>query len=120
MKDFKSITKYILLGFLWAIIGSLLAFGIKSFTSYTLKDSLFLEGLILVTMAVLSSVSGPSSGGAFRSVSHSNPEYVMSGNIQVTEKESGLINIRSNIKMIFNTIVVALGGIFCIIMNFMI
>ncbi|MGL4450557.1 MAG: hypothetical protein ACRCTZ_05125 [Sarcina sp.] len=120
MNGFKAMAKCTLLGFLWAVIGSLLAFGIESFTSYTLKDILFVEGLVLLGMAILSSVTGPSMGVEVSGLSQDNAQYMMTANLETIKKEREISYVKNDIKMCFSTLAFALGGIFCIIMNFMI
>lgn len=120
MNGFKAIAKCTLLGFLWAVIGSLLAFGIESFTSYTLRDILFVEGLVLLAMAILASVTGASIGVVLNGFGQENSQYMMRSNLEASVREEKTIGLKNDIKVGFSTIALALGGIFCIIMNFMV
>ena len=120
MNSFKPIFKCVFFGLIWTLVSFCIALGIKSFTAYNLQDILFVEGMILIGLAILSSVSGNSNGLSLSGLGQSNAQYVMSANLEVTKKERSINNLKADFKMGLSSMALVLGGVFSIVLNFLV
>ena len=118
MNSLKSILKCSFFALIWAIACIGIAFGIGNVTAYNIQDVLFVEGMVLLGLSILSSVSGNSNGISFGALGQNNAQYVMNANLAVTEKERTLNSLKADFKMGFSSTVLVLAGVFCIIANF--
>jgi len=118
----KALTKCIVWGILWAIVFIFIGFLIVNFTSYTLKDILFIEGIILIVLGALSSIGGNPTGLSLQALGQDNAQYVANANLEVTKMEKQIHhdNIKTNLRNSFNIISLIIGGAICIIINFII
>ncbi len=118
----KLFTKLILLGVFWSIIFCIIAFIIVKFTDYNFKDVLFIEGIAVISLAILSFIGINPMGTSLQALGQSNSQYVSNANLEVTkvEKEKNKNGIKPIITIGFNRISLIIGGIICIIINYMI
>ncbi len=95
---------------------------IVNFTSYSLKDVLFVEGIVLVALGALSSIGGNPKGLSLQALGQDNAQYVANANLEVTkmEKQMHHNNIKTNLRSSFNIISLIIGGAISIIINFII
>ena len=118
----KPLIKCIVWGILWAIVFILIGFVIVNFTSYSLKDVLFIEGIVLVALGALSSIGGNPTGLSLQALGQNNAQYVANANLEVTkmEKQRHHDNIKTNLRSSFNIVSLIIGGSICIVINFLI
>lgn len=117
----KSLIKCVVWGIIWSIILVLIGLGIVNFTTHNLKDVLFVEGIILVILGVSSFLGGNPTGLSLQGLGQTNAQYIANANLEVTrmEKEK-TTTIKNNFKTSINTVSLVMGGIICIIINFII
>ncbi|MEW8995171.1 hypothetical protein [Clostridium sp.] len=117
----KSLIKCVVWGIIWSIILVLIGLGIVNFTTYNLKDVLFIEGIILVILGVSSFLGGNPTGLSLQGLGQTNAQYIANANLEVTrmEKEK-TTTIKNNFKASINTVSLVMGGVICIIINFII
>lgn len=118
----KLFTKLTLLGVFWSIILCIIAFIIVKFTDYNFKNVLFIEGIAVISFTILSFIGINPMGTNLQALSQSNAQYVSNANLEVTkmEKEKNENGIKPIINVGFNIISLIIGGIICIIINYMI
>lgn len=83
----KALIKCIVWGILWAIVFILIGFVIVNFTSYSLKDVVFIEGIVLVALGALSLIGGNPTGLSLQALGQNNAQYVANANLEVTKME---------------------------------
>ncbi|GAA0770280.1 hypothetical protein GCM10008908_12850 [Clostridium subterminale] len=118
----KSLIKCVVWGIIWSIILVLIGLGIVNFTTHNLKDALFIEGIILVILGVSSFLGGNPTGLSLQGMGQTNAQYIANANLEVTrmEKEKTTTSINNSFKTIINTVSLIIGGLICIIINFII
>jgi len=118
----KSLIKCVVWGIFWSIILIIIGFIIANFTYYTLKDVLFIEGIIIVLLGALSSIGGNPMGLSLQGLGQSNAQYAANANLEVTkmEKEKHHNNSKPNLRSSLNTVSLIISGVICIIINFII
>jgi len=118
----KSLIKCVVWGIIWSIILVLIGLGIVNFTTHNLKDVLFIEGIILVIFGISSFLGGNPTGLSLQGLGQTNAQYIANANLEVTrmEKEKTTTTIKNSFKTIINTVSLIIGGLICIIINFII
>lgn len=117
----SSLIKCVVWGIIWSIILVLIGLGIVHFTTYNLKDILFIEGIILVILGVSSFLGGNPTGLSLQGLGQTNAQYIANANLEVTKMEKEKTNtIKNNFKTSISTVSLVIGGIICIIINFII
>lgn len=117
----SSLIKCVVWGIIWSIILVLIGLGIVHFTTYNLKDILFIEGIILVILGVSSFLGGNPTGLSLQGLGQTNAQYIANANLEVTKMEKEKTNtIKNNFKTNISTVSLVIGGIICIIINFII
>jgi hypothetical protein len=117
----SSLIKCFIWGIIWSIILVLIGLGIVHFTTYNLKDILFIEGIILVILGVSSFLGGNPTGLSLQGLGQTNAQYIANANLEVTRMEKEKTNtIKNNFKTSISTVSLVIGGIICIIINFII
>jgi predicted membrane protein len=116
----KSLIKCVIWGGIWPIILVLIGLLIVNFTTYNLKDVLFIEGIILVILGGLSLVGGNPLGLSLQAMGQNSAQYVANANLEVTkmEKEKNTNRIKSNLRTSINMVSLIIGGVICIVINF--
>lgn len=117
----SSLIKCFIWGIIWSIILVLIGLGIVRFTTYNLKDILFIESIILVILGVSSFLGGNPTGLSLQGLGQTNAQYIANANLEVTRMEKEKTNtIKNNFKTSISTVSLVIGGIICIIINFII
>lgn len=117
----SSLIKCVVWGIIWSIILVLIGLGIVHFTTYNLKDVLFIEGIILVILGVSSFLGGNPMGLSLQGLCQADAQYIANANLEVTRMEKEKTStIKKNFKASINTISLVMGGVICIIINFII
>lgn len=113
MKFFKenSMVKFVFKGIIWAIGASFFAGIISTITLWGFRDVIFIEGLILFGIGLLSSINEEELCASNKGTGGFSYQYI-SGELQAAEKESKIISLNSSsINMD-----VIIGGTICILM----
>ncbi|WP_238881470.1 hypothetical protein [Clostridium sp. YIM B02551] len=116
----KQLLKCALAGIVWFIITIGIGLLIMKFTKYNFKDILFMEGILLIIIGVLSSIGGNSMGLSLQSLGQVNSQYASNVNLEVTRKEKNNYNIKTTISFGVSMIALIIGGALSIILNFII
>lgn len=116
----SSLIKCFIWGIIWSIILVLIGLGIVRFTTYNLKDILFIEGIILVILGVSSFLGGNPTGLSLQGLGQTNAQYIANANLEVTRMEKEKTNTIKNFKASISTVSLVIGGVICIIINFII
>lgn len=95
---------------------------ISLFTIFLLKDILFLEGILIIILVILISISGKPLGLSMQAFGSNNAQYVGIANLKVTEKENEILKNKDsfNINFDFNSISIIIGAIFTLIICYFI
>lgn len=119
--------KRILKSLLIILISSLIIVGlilgatllINHFADYNFKDTFFVLGIIVVIIGVCSFISGDSKGLSLQFMGSLNSQYASNANLEIakTIKEKKIKNIK-NIASDIWSIAFVVGGLLCIILNF--
>lgn len=117
----SSLIKCFIWGIIWSIILVLIGLGIVRFTTYNLKDILFIEGIIFVILGISSFLGGNPTGLSLQGLGQTNAQYIANANLEVTRMEKEKTNtIKNNFKTSISTVSLVMGGVICIIINFII
>lgn len=117
--NIKLLIKYTLWGVIWAVAFIILGFIIKKFSTFSLKDILFVEGILLVIFGAASCIGGNPLGLSIQALGQPNAQYAAYANLEVTRMEREKLS-KFNFKTAFNLISLVLAGLICIIINFII
>ncbi|MDS0524575.1 hypothetical protein NNC19_02720 [Clostridium sp. SHJSY1] len=107
----NSMLKLITFGLIWSVGACILAIVISAITLLNFKDVIFIEGLVLFGIGLLSSINEEELCGSLKGTGGFNYQYI-SGELQAREKENKIIVLNSssiNMDMI-------IGGIISILM----
>lgn len=119
--DIKSIKKVALFSVAWTIALLILAFIITGISSYNFKDTLFVLGIIVFLIGILSNISGEPKGLSMQSLGSINAQQVSSANLEIKKlEEEKLKNAKATLKEGFNSYSMVIAGAVLIIVNFMI
>lgn len=118
----RALVKCIVSGIVISIVLVGIGFIIKSNSSYTFKDIIFLEGIALIGIAVLASIGGNPLGLSMQGLGSSGAQYAATANLEITkrEKESTKDLVKNTLSIGLSTISLVLGGLICIVINFII
>ncbi|WP_195988365.1 hypothetical protein [Clostridium sp. D53t1_180928_C8] len=117
----KPIWKCAIFGIVWAILLFGVALIITNFKDYTLKDVLFIEGIVLIMVGVLSSLGGNPMGLSMQGFGQNNAQYIANANLEVTKLEKDKTsNIKTTVSIGLSTVSLVIGGVLAIILNFII
>jgi len=121
-RDFKSLIKYIYFGILESFILVLIGLAIVSFNNYNLKDVLFVEGIVLIILAVFCVIGGDSTGLSLQGMGQNNAQYLANANLETLklENEKTKSNLRPMLNIGLNTVSMTIGGVICIIIDLII
>lgn len=116
----KSITKTLSYGLMWLGISLFVALIIKNTLNFSMSDVLFLEGLGLLIITGLSSVSGDPIGLGLQSYQLKHPFDIEEKNYDINPNEKGNLNIVLKKSVLFSTTAAPLfiGGILTILTNY--
>lgn len=114
----SSLLKTLLFGVVWSVIGFIVAIVFVKTKHYILKDVLFIEGIILIAISILSSIGGNPTGLSLQSFG--NPSLSSFANLEVTKHEKEKNPMKQTLSFGFSTISLAFGGLLLIFINFVI
>jgi len=116
----KLFLRFVLFGAIWALISAGIGLLISEFTDYNFRDVFFVEGMVLIIIGIFSSIGGKLTGLPLQ-LKSSNPQYVTNGYLQMKdiEKKEKNSDVRKvNIRI--SGIALIVGGLVCMIINFVI
>ena len=122
----KNLISIIVFGILFLGIGDLLAYLISQKYEYNLRDVMFLVGLGIIIIGILSMIGGNSTGLNLQGLGQANSQYIANANLEVTRMEREATNYhnsaknRISIKAAFGSLSIILGGLFMILNSFII
>jgi len=122
----KNLISIIVFGILFLGIGDLLAYLISQKYEYNLRDVMFLVGLGIIIIGILSMIGGNSTGLNLQGLGQANSQYIANANLEVTRMERETTNYhnsaknRISIKAAFGSLSIILGGLFMILNSFII
>ncbi|GAA0071173.1 hypothetical protein UT300003_26970 [Clostridium sardiniense] len=118
----KSLIKCVIWGIVWAAILFVAAIVISKYTEHVFKDVLFIEGIIFVIIGIFSCVGGDPMGVSLQGLGQNNAQYIGSANLEISkmEKDRGRNRFKTTISASISMISLIIGGILCIIINFII
>ncbi|MGL5086168.1 MAG: hypothetical protein ACRC68_10725 [Clostridium sp.] len=116
----SQLIKIVVFGLFWSVIGFLLASLLVNRTSYNLKDILFIEGILLVAISVLSSLGDNSTGLSLNGMGMNNPSLKASVNLEITRKEREINPIKQTLLFGLSSLSLIIGGLLLILLNFVI
>jgi len=121
-RDFKSLIKCISFGMLWSVILVLIGLAIVSFNNYNLKDVLFVEGIVLIILAVFCAIGGNSTGLSLQGMGQNNAQYLANANLEISrmENEKTKSNLRPMLNIGLSAVSMTIGGVICIIIDLII
>lgn len=118
----KSLIKCAIWGIIWAALLFGTALIITRYTDYIFKDVLFIEGFIFVIIGSFSCIGGDPRGVSIQGLGQNNAQYIGSANLEISrmEKDKGRNSLKTTISASISMMSLIIGGILCIIINFII
>ena len=122
----KSLIFIITFAIIFLAIGDLLAYFISTKYDYNFRDVMFLVGMGIVIIGILSMIGGNSTGLNMQGFGQANAQYLANANLEVTKMEREATNYhgspknRLNIRAAFSSLSIIFGGLFMIITSFFI
>lgn len=110
--------KTLISGIVWTVIGLIVAIIFVKTKQYILKDVLFIEGIVLITISILSSIGGNPSGLSMQNFG--NPSLSTFSNLEVTKRERERNPMKQTLSLGFSTVSLIFGGLILIALNFII
>ena len=112
----------ILISIIWTIIFFIIAWIITYFTTFNLKDTLFVEGILLVVIGISVTVKRDSRGLSLMGLGQNSAQYMANANLEITRKvNENLKNLsKSMIRQSVSGTILIVTGILCIAINFII
>jgi len=120
----KLFLKFVLFGVIWALISAGIGLLISEFMDYNFRDVFFVEGMVLIIIGIFSSIGGKLTGLPLQ-LKSSNPQYVTNGYLQMKdiekkEKKNNSDVRKANISIGISGIALIVGGLICMIINFVV
>lgn len=115
---FKRLLKCGLFGLLWFIILVILALLIVNFKKYNFNHVLFIEGMILVVIGVLSSLGGNPMGLSLQSLGQMNSQYVANANLEVSKREKRKTSLKTTLSISLSMAAFVIGGLISLLASF--
>ena len=123
MKDnrISLVIKSFLWGIAWFGVAVLIGFIITKVTAYkNFENILFIEGIILVFVGILASISGDPMGLSMQGLGQNSAQYSASANLEVTKMEREKSNRKLDVALAVSTFSLILGGVFSAGLTFII
>jgi hypothetical protein len=120
----KLFLKFVLFGVIWALISAGIGLLISEFMDYNFRDIFFVEGMLLIMIGIFSSIGGKLTGLPLQ-LKSSNAQYVSNAYLQMKdiekkEKKNNSDVRKANISIGISGIALIVGGLICMIINFVI
>lgn len=115
----KLLLKVFIGGSIWCVIAIIIGIEIRNKFDYNLNDVIFVEGILLIIIGLLSSIGGNPSGLSFQELGNLNAQYASNFNLEITRKEREKVKntLKTTISIGCSTMTLVIGGIFSIITN---
>ncbi|MGL5351750.1 MAG: hypothetical protein ACRDA5_00345 [Clostridium sp.] len=113
----SQLIKTTLFGILWFILGFILALILVNSIKHNLKDILFIEGILLIAISVLSALGGNSNGLSINSIGSSYASVTASTNLEITRKERKINPIKQTLLFSLSSLSLIIGGVLLILFN---
>lgn len=114
--NMKLTVKVLAIAVLFLILGNV----ISKVLGYSLKDVLFIEGIILMLCGILSSIKGNPKGLSMQGLGSMNAQYISNANLEITKREREKIDMKEEVRFAFSGVVLITSGIICVVMNYII
>lgn len=107
-------------GVIWSAVALLIATVLQKNIAFNFKDIMFVEGMLMVVIATLASISGNSLGISLQGLGNNNAQYMANANLEITKREKELTKsiVKSNVKFGVSSICLLIGGIITLLLNF--
>lgn len=109
----------IFFGFFWTILLFISALIIKNFTGNPLKNLIFVEGIMFIFFFILSAITGTSFGSLNTKFDQNDYEYLSNIALETRNLSRKTILI-NNLKISLNMVSLLFGGLFSLLLSFMI
>ena len=116
----KTLLKCIIWGLIWASVLFVIALAITKYLDYNFNDVLFIEGILLIILGVLSSVGGNPMGLSLQSLGQNNAQYVSNSNLEISKMEKSKNNLKTTISTTLSMVSFIVGGGIVILISFII
>lgn len=116
----SSISKTLIFAVLWGLLGLIVGIILVKSKGYNLKDVLFIEGIILIAIGVLSSLGGNSTGLSMKGMGMNNASLISYANLEITKKEREKNPMKQTILFGLSSLSLICGGLLLILINFII
>lgn len=115
----KLLLKVFIGGCIWCVIAIVIGIEIRIKFGYNLNDVIFVEGILLIIIGLLSSIGGNPSGLSFQGLGNLNTQYVSNINLEITRKEREKVKnaLKTTISIGCSIMTLVIGGILSIIIN---
>lgn len=116
----KHILKLFLKQMFWIIVQVIIllaiGIGLSEIKGYSIKDVIFVEGIIVIILALFTSMHGNPMGLSIQSIGQNNAQINSNNNIKIKEIEEKKTKnkVRSTLNFSLNTICFIISGIICI------
>ena len=93
----------------------MLAIILAKIKHYNFKDILFIEGIVLIAISILSSIGGNPTGLSMQGIN--NPTLASYANLEITRSEREKNPMKQTVSFAFSSISLILGGLLLILLN---
>lgn len=116
----SNLFKTLLFGIAWAVIAFIIAIILVKSKQYNLKDVLFIEGIILIAISILSAIGGNSTGLSLKGFGTNNASLTSYANLEITKREREKNPMKQTLSFGLSSFSLICGGILLIILNYII
>ena len=116
----SNLFKTLLFGIAWAVIAFIIAIILVKSKQYNLKDVLFIEGIILIAISILSAIGGNSTGLSLQGFGTNNASLTSYANLEITKREREKNPMKQTLSFGLNSFSLICGGVLLIILNYII
>ncbi|MGL5415088.1 MAG: hypothetical protein ACRDAU_05465 [Clostridium sp.] len=101
-----------------SVLAIIISIGISFIGKINMNDVLFMEGIVLVVVGLLSSMGGNTNGAGIQGLGSNSTQYITNASLEIKRMEEK--NGKNKSRVDFDNINIALifAGILCIIINF--
>lgn len=116
----SNLFKTLLFGIAWAVIAFIIAIILVKSKKYNLKDVLFIEGIILIAISILSAIGGNSTGLSLQGFGTNNASLTSYANLEITKREREKNPMKQTLSFGLSSFSLICGGVLLIILNYII
>lgn len=114
----KNVIKCVFFGVIWSILIVIISVIITEFKEYIFNDVIFVQGMILIVVGLLSSMGGNPMGLSIEGIGSQSAQYITNANLEVTKYEKERLNIKTTITIGLSGASLVVGGLLSIIISF--